>query len=299
MLFNTLSGHPDLWSLYRESGALIENYFPVAMEPGASDVVTARDLNDEIVASLRHRYAESVGNMGSGHLALSSKASAFLRTRAGRWMMQIPVVSEFRLGALYSRVGRQHKPDAVRIVEKTPENCFRVQLLDRVFPDALFVFITRDPRQAIASIYRGWSQSREFRRFRFPAWFRLSDYEPKWWSFGLVPGWEQLNGGTLMEVCAKQWLLYNQHCRRDLPTDPTRVLIVTYEDAVVRPASALQKVAEWADLDPSPFERFERSLPVVNTYTDPRAEKWRNLEGQIRTVEPLIRDEARALGYQI
>lgn len=299
MLFNALSAHPDLWSLYRESGALIERYFPVTMEPGSSDVVESEDLNDETIRSLRQLFVDSVGNMGSRHLALSSRSSAFLRTFAGRRMMQLPGISKFRLGAIYSRAGRQRKPPVVRIVEKTPENCFRVQLLDRLFPDALFVYITRDPRQSIASIYTGWTKSTEFRRFPFPTWFRLSDYRPRWWSFGLVPDWEKLNGSTLIEVCATQWLLYNQRCRMNLPAERSRVLRLPYEETVRRPAETMQRLAEWAELDPAPFKRFEQSLPVVNTFTDPRDEKWRRLQREIGSVEPLIRGEARALGYDI
>lgn len=299
MLFNALSSHPDLWSLYRESGSLIERYFPVAMQPGMSDVVTAQDVSDDAVTSLRRQIADSVGNMGGRHLTLSNGASAFLRTPAGRRVMQLPVISRARLSALYSRVGRQRKPDVVRIVEKTPENCFRVQLLNRLFPDALFIFITRDPRPSIASIYTGWTRSTEFRRFRFPPWFELSDFDSGWWSFGLIPEWEHLNGVPLIEVCARQWLLYNQHCRRDLAGEGARVLTVPYEATVSDPASVLRRLAEWAGLDPEPFGRFDTSLPVVNTFTRPQEEKWRRLEGQLRSVEPLIREEAENLGYEV
>lgn len=299
MLFNALSGHPDLWSLYRESGSLIERYFPVTMEPGVSDVVAAADVSSTTVASLYRDIADSIGNMGARHLVLARGASAFLRTSAGRRVMRLPVVSKWRLSSLYSRMGRQRQSDTVRIVEKTPENCFRVELVRRLFPDALFVYITRDPRQSIASIYTGWTQSTEFRRFRFPTWFHLSDYSPPWWSFGLVPGWETLNGATLMEACATQWLRYNQYCRAELPQDPSKVLLVPYEDTVSSPMAVLVRLARWADLDPAPFKRFERSLPVVNTYTGPRGEKWRRLEREIGDIGPLVREEAASLGYDI
>lgn len=211
--------------------------------------------------------------------------------------MRLPMVSSLRLSTLYSRMGRQQRPDIVRIVEKTPENCFRVPLLQHVFPDALFVWITRDPRQSVASIYKGWTQSAEFRRFRFPPWFQLRDFEPRWWSFGLVPGWEQLHSASLMEVCAQQWLLYNRHCRNDLTAGGSRLLTVTYEEAVARPAEVLRRLASFANLAPAPFDRFARSLPVVNTFTDPAKEKWRSLEREIDAIIPLVGDEATTLGY--
>jgi len=299
MLFNALSGHPDLWSLYRESGGIIEGFLPVKMTPGASDVVESDDVNEQTITAIAQVFAESVGNAGSGHFSLSRGASAFLRTRLGQEVMQLPGISKLRLASIYSRRGQKKKVDEFRIVEKTPVNCFKIQLLERVFPDAIYIYITRDPRQTIASIYTGWTESREFRRFPFPEGFELAGYEPRWWSFGLIPGWESLNGAPLMEVCARQWLLYNRFCQRDLPSDKNRTVVVAYEDLVAHPGEVLRRIAHWAGLEPSPFEQFERTLPVVNTFTDPHGEKWRNLEAEIREIEPVVRGEAAALGYRL
>lgn len=299
MLFNALSSHPDLWSLYRESDGIIERYFPVTMEPGASDVVEADDVSEEAAAAIRRDFVDLVGNMGSGHLVLSKGASAFLRTPIGRRAMKIPGISRLRLATIYSRARRQPKQNEIRMVEKTPENSFRVQLLKKAFPDAQFVYIVRDPRQSIASIYTGWTKSTEFRRFRFPESFHLRDHESGWWSFGLVPGWEDLNGATVMEVCAQQWVLYNRHCRRDLPPDGERTLQISYEDMVTDAPTVLRRIAEWSDLDPQPFERFDHSLPVVNTFSRPQKSKWLRLESELGSIAPLVREEAAALGYEL
>lgn len=300
MLFNVLSGHPDLWSLYREGGAVIERQFPVAMTPGSSDVVEADQVDDAAAEVIRKSFLDSVGNMGSRHLALSNATSIFLRTPLGRRMMKVPGISKLRLATIFSRARHQRKIDTIRMVEKTPENSFRVQLVRRVFPDAMFVYITRDPRPSIASIYTGWTKSTEFRRFRFPPDFKLSQYDARWWSFGLLPGWEYLNGSPVMEVCARQWLLYNQFCRRDLELgNSARTLKVSYEDMVAQPGEVLRRIAGWADLDPAPFKQFERSIPVVNTSTNPQNAKWRKLESELGTVEPLVREEAALMGYKL
>lgn len=299
MLFNVLSAHPELWSLYRESASIIERHFPVAMTAGSSDLVEYPDVDDDIAAAIAQSFAEAVGNMGSGHLLLTNGVSSFLRTPFGRRLMKVPVISDLRLSMIYSRIKRHPNRQEIRIVEKTPENSFRVQLLRQVFPDALFLFITRNPRSSIASIHAGWTESTEFRRFRFPADFGLTNYDSRWWCFGLVPKWESLNGSGVMEVCARQWVLYNEYCRRDLPTEDGRTLKVSYEDMVTDGAEVLRKIAKWADLDPSPFNRFGHSLPVVNTFTSPQATKWRRFEVEINKIEPLICDEARILGYEL
>lgn len=299
MLFNAMSSHPALWSLYRESGPLIERYFPVSMTPGSSDVVEAADVDDQVASDLRRAFLQSVGNMGSSHLLISGGVSAFLRTPLGRRVMAIPGISRLRLATIFSRFRSARRMHEVRIVEKTPENCFRVQLLKRVFPDALFIYIVRDPRQSISSIHTGWVKSTEFRRFQFPATFDLRNFEARWWSFGLLPEWQRLNGASVMEVCARQWVLYNQYCRRDLPlSDTDRTLKVSYEEMVAHAPEVLHRVAEWADLDPAPFKRFSRSLPIVNTFTNPRDNKWRSLESELADVVTVVGEEAAQLGYE-
>jgi hypothetical protein len=299
MLFNVLSGHPDLWSLYRESDLIIERFFPIRMQPGCSDVVEGDAVSDECADEIAEAFVASVGNMGSSHIVFSNAMSSLLRTPVGRRLIQLPGISKLRLSMIFSRVGSQKNKKAITIVEKTPENCFRVKMLERVFPDARYIFITRDPRKSIASIYTGWTQSEEFRRFEMPSDFSINGYDGSAWCFGLIPGWEELNGSELIEVCARQWLSYNLRCRTDLPAEPDRCLRVSYEELVARPGEMLDKIADWSDLDRRPFDRFRESLPVVNTFTNPQDEKWRKLEEQIKTVESLIGDEASVLGYRI
>jgi len=299
MLFNVLSGHPDLWSLYRESDLIIEKFFPVHMRPGCSDVVMGSQVSDECAQQIVDAFVASVGNMGSHHIAVSSAMSSFLRTATGRRLMQLPGISNLRLSMVFSRMGRQKDKTGITIVEKTPENCFRVPMLERVFPDGRYIFITRDPRQSIASIYTGWTQSEEFRRFNFPEDFSINGYDGSSWCFGLIPGWEALNGSELIEVCARQWVSYNHTCRASLPLNSPRCLTVSYEDLVKTPGEVMDTIAEWSGLDRAPFEKFRDSLPVVNTFTRPQDEKWRRLEAQINSVEPLIRDEASTLGYEL
>ena len=47
-------------------------------------------------------------------------------------------------------------PGALRFLEKTPKNALRVPFFARIFPDARFIFLWRDPRENIASIMQAW-----------------------------------------------------------------------------------------------------------------------------------------------
>jgi hypothetical protein len=209
----------------------------------------------------------------------------------------VPLIVRVRLSRLLTRLGGRQKVAPIRIVEKTPDNCFRIQMVERVFPDAQFIHVVRDPRGSIASIYRGWTEETRFQRFELPPDFTIEGYGGKEWCFGLPPGWERLDGCTVMEICAHQWRLYNEYCGRDLPADPDRVLRVRYEELADNPGPVLEEVAHWAGLDPRPIERYREKLPVVNTWSKPSSDKWRTLEEELAKVLPLVAAQSERLGY--
>ncbi len=49
-----------------------------------------------------------------------------------------------------------YKRPPIRLLEKTPANCFRIPLLADLFPDGLFVFLVRRPEDTISSLMEGW-----------------------------------------------------------------------------------------------------------------------------------------------
>lgn len=283
MLFQALSAHPQLWSLYRESQSVIQPVFPVAMEPGRSALVTAEQVTPEKAAALRHAFFEGVGNIEIQH---------------GRAARALPLILRARLSGYTSKVGRNRKRAPLRIVEKTPENCLRVGMCEAVFPDAQYVVVIRDPRGSIASLHHGWTKESRFQGHQFPDGYALGGYSGDHWCFALIPDWEKLNGAQLIEVCARQWVDTND-CLADLPSSPDRVMTVRYEDLVIRPADTMSAIAQWADLDPEPLRRFSDGLPVVNTWSPPRDDKWQRVADLIESIEPVIAPMRAQLGYPV
>jgi len=127
----------------------------------------------------------------------------------------------------FSRQIAEH--GATRLVEKTPSNCLRVNFVDRVLEDCIFVHIVRDGVQSVLSIRDFWTRhstgmkpQRIFQRLRelelrqAPYYFRefsrraLGQFAP-----GMVgpptwgprlPGIEQMyRDMDLLELCAAQW----------------------------------------------------------------------------------------------
>jgi hypothetical protein len=282
MLFQALSTHPELWSLYRESQEVIDKQMTTALRARDCDELRPEDLRPGDVPALYRAFFDGVGNPEA----------------VGAVSARLPLILRARLNKVLTRGYKGSKPAALRMVEKNPQNSFRLQFLERVFPDARFLFITRHPAANLASLYRGWSEPR-FRTFRLPAGFVVSGHRTRHWHFGRPPGWRDMNGRSLIEICAFQWRAYNEACLAETSALTAPVLRVRYEELCQRPGAVLSEIASWADLDPGPLARFADGLPVVNTWSRPHADKWRSLAPRIQKVSSEIAEVAARLGYPL
>jgi Sulfotransferase family len=282
MLFQALSTHPDLWSLYQESQQVIETRMERTLQDHDSEELTAADLSPEDARVLISRFFERTGNA----------------ERGGALAARLPLIFRAKLNRLVVAGTTKAKPSTIRLVDKNPQHSFRLPFLDKLFPDAKFIQITREPGPNIASIYRGWHEPR-FRTSKLPDDFPILGYSGSEWCFGKPPGWRDMKSRELMEICAFQWRSYNAACLRDMPALGPRAKRVKYEDLTKEPLTVLHDIAEWADLDPAPLTRFADGLPVVNTWSRPRADKWHSLAAQIEQVTSGVSEVAEALGYHL
>ncbi|HEX6400478.1 MAG TPA: sulfotransferase [Actinomycetota bacterium] len=282
-LFGALSAHPDLWSRYRESNHILEGPFDPGVTGATSNALTEADLDEVSRDLLLRRFFQSVGNLE----ILPVVRWLPLRGRGRR-----------RVSEAISVITRPFKHAPIRIVEKSPKNTLRVRFMKELFPDARFLHLVRGPRGNIASLYRAWQTPDRYKTYPLPPEFRIAGYAGDRWSFVLQPGWERLEGRTIVEICADQWRACNEACLRDLAElDVTAVRRVRYEDLVAQPYETLEGIAAWADLDPAPLGRFRGGLPLIQSTTKPDPHKWRALGEEIDSVMSQVEDVASALGY--
>lgn len=256
LLFETLARAADVYTIGGESHLLIEGID--ALRPGGGRVTSNRlvasDATVEIVAELRRRFASE------------------LRDRNG----EPPA-----LGA------------SVRVLEKTPKNALRVPFLLEVFPDALFVFLHRDPRANLSSIMEAW------RSGGWVTYRQLPDWDGDW-SLLLPPGYAALRGHPLEEIAAFQWNAANRTILDDLAgLSNDRWTSMTYEDLVANPSAEIQRVLGFAGLSTdASFEQYlSRQLPLSRyTQSAPRPDKWRQNEEAIQRVLPQVAEIATRLG---
>jgi LPS sulfotransferase NodH len=180
----------------------------------------------------------------------------------------------------------------MRWLEKTPKNALRIPFFDRLFPDALFVFLWRDPRENLGSIIEAWKAGRWV---TYPV---LQGFDLPW-SMLLPPGWEELRGKPLEEIAAAQWELTNRTVLTDLRALPSqRWMSVRYADLLSDPRATVAAICQFAgiDFDAALAARVSAELPPSrHTLTRPEHDKWRSNEAGVLRVLPQIEATWREL----
>jgi hypothetical protein len=265
LLFETLAECADLWTIGGESHQVIESI--PALNP-ASGKIDSNRLTAEHAAA-------PVGEM------MRRRFARLLRNRDGQEF--------FRL----------RQPGRLRFLEKTPKNALRLPFLNQIFPDALYVFLFRDVRANLSSMMEAWRSSRWKTYPGLPGW------QGPPWSLLLPPGWQNLNGKSLAEICAYQWRSANRTVLNDLRELPRqRWVSLSYESLLSDPASSIERLCAFADvqIDERLRSRLGEPLPLSRfTQTQPSADKWRKNENAIAAVLPeltALESELAELGYQ-
>ena len=265
LLFETLAEARDAWTIGGESHQIIEGIR--SLHPGSGNVESNRlhatHATDEVVRFLRSNFARH------------------LKDREGR---------EFF---------RNRGIPQLRFLEKTPKNSLRIPFMDRVFPDALYVFLFRDVRANLSSMMEAWKAK------RWVTYPNLRGWAGPPWSLLLPPGWQALDGKPLEEICAFQWASANRFILDDLQAVPReRWTAIDYQSLLDEPARVIEHLCNFLQLetDDRLLSRVSKPLPLSRlTHTAPKAEKWRQNEKEIETVLPMlseVEERLKALGYK-
>jgi hypothetical protein len=249
LLFETLAVHGGLCTLGGEAHGLVED---------------APELRPEAVGSNR---LEAIHATPAQALRMLATIARELRDSAGR---------------------PEELTKTTRLLEKTPKNALRVPFFNRLFPDAQFIFLWRDPRESLSSIIEAW------RSGRWKTYNGLAGFNGPW-SLLLPPGWQSMNGRPLEEIAAFQWEAANRFALDDLRTlPPERWTSVSYAELIADPVHTVGRLCAFAQLDTDAHlaARLAGPLPLSRfTQTPPEPGKWQRNGPQVERVlgalEPL------------
>jgi len=245
VLFETLARAQALWTIGGESHHLIEGLPQLSVGRAGVDSNRLTDANADPVTAQRIRLDFAENLIDRDGLPCARYASR------------------------------------VRMLEKTPKNSLRIPFLLEVFPDALFIYLYRDPRENISSIMEAW---------RAGSWITYP-HLPDWdgpWSLLLPPGYPALRGKSLVQIAAFQWISANQYILRDLASLPkSRWMTVGYDQLTEDPAREVRRICQFIDIafDAELGAVVGAKLPLSRyTLTPPAREKWRKNGEAIATV---------------
>ncbi|MFA6957701.1 MAG: TIGR03032 family protein [Thermoanaerobaculia bacterium] len=255
LLFETLAQSPSFWTIGGESHTLIETIEGLhpAQRAWESNRLTADAATNAVVRQLNDAFRAGVVDRDGSPPPLD---------RAG-----------------------------LRLLEKTPKNALRVPFLAKAFPDAMFIYLYRDPRETISSMLDAW------RSGRFVMYPNLPGWRGSHWSLLLVPGWRELVGKPLVQVVAHQWKTTVETLLDDLEAlPPDRWCVTSYDKLVENPQEEVERLAKFVGVG---WDRqLTTPLPASrHTLTSPDPQKWRRNATELGEIMPLVSDVAgRALG---
>jgi hypothetical protein len=255
LLFETLAQNREFWTLGDESHRQIESI--PALHPGA-------------------------GNYASNRLTAEHAGEATARELYRNFITDLRNSDGTRLFDIQP----DQRPATVRLLEKTPKNALRIPFLRKLFPDARFVYLYRNPRDNISSLLDSW------RSGRFVTYPDLPDWSGIPWSHLLIPGWQTLDGMTLAEIVAAQWRTTHETILGDLAEVPgENWYMLNYQALLEDTGSVLEALCGFCGIPHGQRmqELGDKPLrPSRYTLTAPDPDKWRRNATELETVLPQV-----------
>jgi len=205
-----------------------------------------------------------------------------------------------------------------QIMEKTPSNVLRVPFVCKIFPDSIYLYITRNPFSCMSSNELKWYRTKTWGGLRrslsdapvaqlhhYAGDFVrhmvirkvLKDKYMSVWGPRYKGIDQDLKDYGMLRVIARQWARCNRKAREDLvKLGNGRVFSFRYEDLIEDPQAILQRMYDHCELSCD-----DNILRAAKEMIDPgRQEKWSRLDPEeLKAIIPEIQDEMAFYGYEI
>ena len=316
LLYNLLSEVPSLWSTGYESKEIIERYHHPRVKDWDSGALDASDLTPQSRAFMLHTFERAAApgtfwrqvnrlrrRLRGSRLWQGLKRRGRTTAPGSSVSSALPSQGMHALGALIQGRNRLLPPRAaIRLLEKTPENCLRLPFLLALWPDARILYLTREAHSNVNSLLEGWRQPHLFPGYQVPEALQIPGYTRARWAFTLIPGWRELASRPLEEVCAWQWIRCNEAVLAHRAETGGRVpyLQVRYEELIADPGPVLRRIADFVGVgfEEGGLAAHAEALPRINVVSAPDRDKWRRENREaIERILPLVGPMMQRLGY--
>lgn len=257
-----------LYSFEKENDPMWWRFFPYSRLDVPSDYIKKQEVNQSKVKDIQIHLLKEL---------MTSKKR-----------------TEMLLNSLFSR-------EPLRYVEKTIANCFHLEAIEQLFPDALFIHLVRDGRACISSMMEGWNSGFFWER---PLPFS-SNASVAHWTYPIPPGWQNVEEESLEEICAWSWIEHNRYILERYNQSESfrdRYMRITYERLVENPIEIISSILEFSGLQMSQecIDYLGQKNVSWTTISTPKTDKWREVNfNQISNVLPTISPFMKELGYSV
>lgn len=192
-----------------------------------------------------------------------------------------------------------------RWVDKNNQNGLCVPYLRALFPDAIFVYVKREPGDNINSLIEGWGKPDKYATWSgvFPETVAIDNGRYTRWCFFLAEGWRDYLRAPIEDVAAFQYQAINRailDARTSVPKG--QWVEVFYEDLVRDPVAGYQKLYADCGLAFTPAVRAHCEQVLSKPYDvfgEIELDKWKKGRNRERVERVLgrVADVAQDMGY--
>ena len=194
-----------------------------------------------------------------------------------------------------------------RFVDKNNQNSLSIPFLNRLFPDAVFVYVKRNPGDNINSLIEGWKKTDLFGTWSkdLPQKVSIENGTYRRWCFFLPEGWQQYTESKIEEVCAFQYRSVNYAILKDLSEIPeSRQVHIKYENILQNPVGTFQAAFEKTGLAFDSEMQHHCNSVLSNPYNaffEIKIDKWKSgiHAERVENVLDTVSDVAKKLGYSV
>ena len=156
--------------------------------------------------------------------------------------------------------------NATRFVSSNPRSSMRIKWLNKMFPDAYYIIITRDKKSVISSMYQVITKKRKKWGDKF------LEYPSTLRGYGHVKKMLDENCSD-MQTCIDFYELYEKSLNKDLSLISEKTIHVKYEDFIKDSTNTIKKLYQFTDLEW--YDELEKLIPEhVDLH---RNERWKLL----------------------
>ncbi len=272
LLFRLLSESDDLWSLYRESDFMWQQFFRHHDEK--ADTVIFEKLEDGNFKNLTKsswpvnpKDMRKVFDKRYDVCAYPNYAWGYL-SRIRFLREKMPWLFNFMNSINY--VWKVLFVGSYRFIDKTPPNAYRINFINAMYPDAKFIYLVRNREANIKSLISAWTHKSKFQflyRKYLTTSLNIKDYAGKLWKFFITPGFENYTEGkSLREVCEFQYDDVHEHIQKSLAElDSAKYIKVNFEEFLASPDIEMKKICDFVEVDySSKMQKLVHNMPEVN-----------------------------------